>query len=74
MTVGELRAKLLIFQDDVEIFTFQYDDILCQDSFNEPYLIQEDVRVNTNKRNGYQYYTKWNAQIGAKQHTVLVIS
>ena len=73
MTVGELREKLAKYRDDVEIFTFHYDDLLCQDSFGHPYIMQEDVRVNTSKR-GYQYYTKWNAQTGAKQHTVLVIS
>lgn len=74
MTVGELRKKLEMYKDDVEIFTHTYCDLTCQDSFGDPFVMIEDVRVNKVRKTGHEYYTKWNAQTGAKQHTILVIS
>ncbi len=71
MTVGELRKKLEIYKDDVEIFLHGYDDLTCSDSFNDMSVNQTWVRIGVTRK-GYTYYTQHNWD-SHKEHTVLVI-
>lgn len=75
MTVGELRKKLEIYQDDTEIFVESYEEYSYPEWwFHDPFLNREDVRTYTTKR-GFTLYTKgFSHQKGSKQHTILVIS
>ncbi len=73
MTVGELRRKLELYKDDVEIFMHHYDDLCCQDWYSDPFVAPDTVRTYTTKK-GYVTYTNYSHQEHSKQHTVLVIS
>lgn len=72
MTVGELKAKLAMYNDDTEIYAYQYDDLSCQDAYFDPVIRQEDVRTYLTRR-GYLCYTNLFHHEESKQHTVLVI-
>lgn len=72
MTVGELKAKLALYNDDTEIFMHSWDDLSCQNSYFDPTIYDETVRTYTTKK-GSVYYTKDLHQLGSKQHTILVI-
>lgn len=72
MTVGELRQKLEIYKDDVEIYCHHYEDMLCQDWYSDPYLHEDTVRAYTSKK-GHLIYTRNGHPKDSKQHIVLVI-
>ncbi len=74
MTVGELRKKLELYQDDTEIFVHHYEDMTCQEWFADPYVSVDNVRTYTTKHGHTIYQSSYTHQEGSKQHTILVIS
>lgn len=73
MTVGELKAKLAIYKDDVEIFTNEYDDVHGSLHYNTPRLEQVDVDAHYSKDKEFLIYSRWAWWKDTKQATILVI-
>ena len=73
MTIGELRKKLEMYKDDVEIFVGHYDDLHGDISYCDPTVNQTPVDCKLDK-SGQWYYSlwKWYGKRRAK-HTILVI-
>jgi len=73
MTVKELKEKLSLYKDDVEVFCGNYDDLLGLVSYSDPRVNQKEVDAHRYKDNSGWFYSKYEYRANRKKHTILVI-